>query len=194
MKTTKYYGALLLILVFFACNSHHIVTDKISGTDTIPVKVINLKQQVSTDSITVSGQFTTDDEIMLSFKSAGIISSMNVKEGDAVKRGQLLATINPTEVTAQLQVAQLANEKAHRDYQRTENLYKDSVATLEQLQNAKTTLDQAQQQLRLAAFNSKYAEIHAPEDGYVFTNEWDFFRELAASRGDQRPGMGKAAY
>ena len=79
MKTTKYYGALLLILVFFACNSHHIVTDKISGTDTIPVKVINLKQQVSTDSITVSGQFTTDDEIMLSFKSAGIISSMNVK-------------------------------------------------------------------------------------------------------------------
>ncbi len=151
----------------YACHSPKTAVEKITGNDTIPVKVLELKQRMSNDPIAVSGQFTTDNEVMLSFKTSGIISNMAVKEGDAVKKGQLLATLNPTEINAQLQQAQLNSEKAQRDYQRTENLYKDSVATLEQLQNSKTNLQMAKQQLNMASFNRQYSEIHAEQDGYV---------------------------
>ena len=167
MKNIKYMSLLLSIPLFYACSSHTVVAHNDNSTDTIPVKVMPLKQQNGDASISVSGQFTTDDEAMLSFKTGGIISNLTVKEGDAIKKGQLLATLNPTEINAQLQQAQLANEKAQRDYQRTQNLYKDSVATLEQLQNSKTALQQAQQQLNLLTFNRQYSEIHAPHDGYV---------------------------
>jgi len=133
----------------------------------IPVKVLPVKQYNGLEKIPVSGQFTTDDEVMMSFKTTGIISKIFVKEGDAIKKGQLLAILNLTEIDASLQQAQLAFEKASRDLQRLNNLYNDSVATLEQVQNAKTTRDLAAQQLNTARFNRQYSEIRAEANGFV---------------------------
>jgi len=167
MKTIQYMSLLLCIPLVYSCNSH---TETVkTETDTIPVRVMALTQQNNNAAMAVSGQFTTDDEVMLSFKTGGIINSLNVKEGDAIKKGQLLATLNPVEINAQVQQARLSVEKAQRDYQRTQNLYRDSVATLEQLQNSKTTLQQSQQQLKMASFNRQYSEIHAPKDGYILS-------------------------
>lgn len=135
--------------------------------DTIPVKVMPLQSGTQEQQIHASGQFTTDDEVMLSFKTGGVINKIWVKEGDAVHKGQLLATLNLTEINAQVQQAKLAYEKASRDYQRVVNLHNDSVATLEQLQNAKTGVDLSMQQLRAAQFNQSYSEIRAAKDGYV---------------------------
>lgn len=137
------------------------------NTDIIPVKVMQLDAQTANNTINVSGQFTTDDEVMLSFKTTGVINRILVKEGDPVHAGQLLATLNLTEINAQVQQAQLGYEKASRDYQRVVNLHNDSVATLEQLQNAKTALELSSQQLKAAKFNLSYSEIHAAKDGYV---------------------------
>ncbi|MET1054487.1 MAG: efflux RND transporter periplasmic adaptor subunit, partial [Pedobacter sp.] len=167
MKNLPYLSLLLCSALLYSCSSP--VEPANTFADTIPVQIMPLQQQDNRAPMAVSGQFTTDDEVMLSFKTGGIISSLNVKEGDAIKRGQLLATLNPTEIIAQLQQAKLAVEKAQRDYQRTQNLYKDSVATLEQLQNSKTTLQQSQQQLNMASFNRQYSEIHAPQDGYILS-------------------------
>jgi RND family efflux transporter MFP subunit len=136
-------------------------------TDVIPVKVLPVEKGAGQKTISVAGQFTTDDEVYLSFKTGGIINQLFVKEGDAVKQGQLLATLNLTEIKAQVQQAQLGYEKALRDNQRVQNLYKDSVATLEQLQNSRTALDLAIQQLSAAKFNLSYSEIRAPRNGYV---------------------------
>ena len=126
-----------------------------------------VKQYNGLEKIPVSGQFTTDDEVMMSFKTTGIISKIFVKEGDAIKKGQLLATLNLTEIDASLQQSQLAFEKASRDLQRLNNLYNDSVATLEQVQNAKTNRDQIAQQLNTARFNRQYSEIRAEANGFV---------------------------
>lgn len=166
MKTIHSIGLSLCMPLLFAC-THSETASQITDTDTIPVKVMALQKGNSKQKIAVSGQFTTDDEVMLSFKTGGIISSLSVKEGDAVKKGQLLATLNPTEINAQVQQAKLSAEKATRDYQRIQNLYKDSVATLEQLQNGKTNLQQAQQELKIASFNLQYSQIRAPKDGYI---------------------------
>lgn len=133
----------------------------------IPVKVLPVKQYNAFEKIPVSGQFTTDDEVMMSFKTTGIISKIFVKEGDAIKKGQLLATLNLTEIEAGVQQAQLAYDKAGRDLQRVTNLYNDSVATLEQVQNAKTARDLAAQSLNTARFNRQYSEIRAEANGFV---------------------------
>ncbi|MCX2480581.1 efflux RND transporter periplasmic adaptor subunit [Pedobacter sp. MC2016-15] len=167
MKNLIYLSLALCLPLLNSCSGPAESANTIS--DTIPVQVMVLQQQNNRSSMAVSGQFTTDDEVMLSFKTGGIISSLHVKEGDRVKKGQLLATLNPTEINAQVQQAKLSVEKAQRDYQRSQNLYKDSVATLEQLQNSKTMLQQSQEQLRMATFNRQYSEIHAPEDGFILS-------------------------
>lgn len=139
-----------------------------SQADTIPVQVMPLDGNRSGLSpIAVSGQFTTDDETQLGFKTGGVIRSILVKEGDRIHAGQLLATLDLTEINTQVSQAQLGLEKAKRDFQRVQNLYRDSVATLEQLQNAQTALDIANQQVSAVRFNQSYSEIRAGQDGFV---------------------------
>lgn len=156
----------VLSLFLFACGSPKEETVNTAG-DIIPVKLLPLNKSAAANTVTASGRFTTDDEVYLSFKTGGIVNKVLVKEGDAIKPGQLLATLNPTEIDAQVGQAKAGYEKAQRDHQRTGNLYGDSVASLEQLQNSKTALDLARQQLAAAQFNRSYSEIRASQAGYV---------------------------
>jgi RND family efflux transporter MFP subunit len=137
------------------------------ATDAIPVRVMALSPASSHTVIKASGQLTTDEETILAFKTAGIVSRVVVREGDAVRKGQLLATLDLTEINAGVAQARIAAEKAQRDFRRASNLYADSVATLEQLQNAETAAAVAARQLEATEFNRSYSEIHAPADGYV---------------------------
>lgn len=157
---------------FSACGAGSAASEIPPQAD-IPVKLLPLQSQSGSASIPVSGVFTTDDEVLLSFKTGGIIQRILVKEGDAIRQGQTVAILNPVEIDAQVQQAQLAFEKATRDHQRATNLYNDSVATLEQLQNAQTAKDIAQQQLKTAQFNRSHSVITAPRNGFVL-------RKLAA--------------
>ncbi len=137
------------------------------ASEPIPVKIMALAQSHSSAVIATSGRLTTDDETLLSFKTGGIINSVLVKEGDQVKKGQLIATLDLTEINAQVALARHNYEKAQRDFNRVTNLYKDSVATLEQMQNVQTGLSVAKEQLDAANFNRAFSEIHAPANGFV---------------------------
>lgn len=153
----------------------------IPAQDAVPVRLLPLSAQPVAGNVPVSGTFTTDDEVLLSFKTGGIIQRILVKEGDAIRQGQTIATLNATEIDAAVQQAQLAFEKASRDHQRATNLYNDSVATLEQLQNAQTAKEMAAQQLRTAQFNRSHSVITAPRNGFVL-------RKLAAEGQLVQPG------
>jgi RND family efflux transporter MFP subunit len=96
-----------------------------------------------------------------------VVQQVLVEEGQQVRQGQLLASLNTTEIDAQVRQVQLSVEKAERDNQRASNLYKDSVATLEQLQNSRTGVDIARQNLQQARFNQQFAKIYAPRNGFV---------------------------
>jgi RND family efflux transporter MFP subunit len=137
------------------------------GSAPIPVKVIQLQKTSATSVITASGQLTTEDETILGFKTGGVVSGVFVKEGDQIKKGQLLAKLDLTEINALVAQARFGYEKAQRDFQRITNLFRDSVATLEQMQNVETSLAVAKEQLDAATFNRSFSEIHAAANGYV---------------------------
>ncbi|MCG2618020.1 efflux RND transporter periplasmic adaptor subunit [Terrimonas sp. NA20] len=137
------------------------------ANETIPVKTIAVERLTSSFSIASTGLLTTENEVNYSFKIGGIIESIKVSEGQFFKRGQLLATLKITEIDAQATQASLGYEKAKRDFTRADNLYRDSVATLEQLQNAKTNLDIARKTVDAVEFNKRYAYIYADANGFV---------------------------
>ncbi|HVZ57867.1 MAG TPA: efflux RND transporter periplasmic adaptor subunit [Chitinophagaceae bacterium] len=163
-----FVGIILLSVLLYACTGREEQkkSDR-AEAQPVPVRLLAVAGDSFSRQIPVSGLVTTQDEARLSFKIGGIIDQVLVREGQYVKRGQLLATLKPNEIAAQVSQARLAVEKADRDYQRLLNLYRDSVATLEQLQNARTGLDLARQSLQQVAFNQAYARIVAPADGFV---------------------------
>lgn len=167
MRYTTLLSILILPVILFACGKAETETKPITKGESIPVTVIELKQASFSTPITASGTFSTNDETILSFKVGGIISNLYVQEGDPVKKGQVLATLDLTEIQAGLNQSKLAYEKALRDHERAGRLYRDSVATLEQFQNSKTALDIAEQQLKTAEFNLSYSQIRATQNGFV---------------------------
>ncbi|MEO6168712.1 MAG: efflux RND transporter periplasmic adaptor subunit [Chitinophagales bacterium] len=133
----------------------------------INVKTAPVNKQTVALPIVSSGLITSKKVARLSFKTGGIISRMMVDEGQNVRSGQLLATLDLTEINASVMQAQQNAEKLQRDYDRLNNLYKEKAATLEQVQNISTALEVARQSLTTAKFNQQYSSIYATENGTV---------------------------
>lgn len=114
-----------------------------------------------------TGSLAARDELPLSFKVGGVVQRVNVDDGQAVRAGQVLAVLDATEIDAAVTKADRAAEKAERDVARLERLFADSVATLAQVQDARTARDVAQADVAQARYNQRYARVVAPVDGVV---------------------------
>lgn len=137
------------------------------GVKPFAVEVAVVEEAVYKPVIRATGRMQLRDEFRLSFKQGGVIERVMVRDGDRVRRGEVLARLNPSEINAMKEQADLALEKAVRDFERAERLYSDNVATLEQYQNAATARDLAIRQKEIAGFNLKHSVIRAPADGLI---------------------------
>lgn len=146
------------------------------------VQVAQATQGPAAPTIRATGILVNKDEARLSFKVGGVIRRIVVGEGDAVKRGQLLAELEPTEVDAQLAQAQQLADKAARELARGERLYKDQVIALEQLEALRTQADVTQAQLKAVQFNRGHSIINAPADGIVLRKLADEHEIIAAGQ------------
>jgi len=167
MKKIQLLSLAAAILVLFSCKEKEKAKNSLGEADVIPVKISAVSALGLPKKISTTGLVSTENEAKYSFKIGGVISGVFVDEGQFFRKGQLLATLNSTEISAGLMQSNLGVEKAQRDYQRAVNLYKDSVYTLEQLQNTKTALDITHKAKDAVAFNAHYSKIYAASDGFV---------------------------
>lgn len=132
-----------------------------------PVRIAAVERGPALPPIVATGVVAARDEARLSFKLGGVIREVAVREGEAVKAGHRLATLETTEIDAAVAQARAANDKAQRDLERGRQLFEDDVITREQLDDLGTAAAVAAAQLDAANFNRRYAEIVAPADGRV---------------------------
>ncbi|MGC9386303.1 MAG: efflux RND transporter periplasmic adaptor subunit [Hydrogenovibrio sp.] len=144
-----------------------------------PVETVNLGT-IPLKAV-VPGAVVPDQKAQIASRLMGYIKDFDVKVGQEVKKGELLFSIDSSDVNSQIlqaksayQQAQAALKDAKLDYDRFAKLYKeDSVSkqqfdkmnlqyqvAQENLVSAKTALNQARSQLN-------YANVKAPFDGVV---------------------------
>ena len=164
----KILSFLLVLSVFAACKQEA-KTDKesIQPDMTQYVKLEPVGQHSGGKTIQVLGITSSKTQATPAFKTGGVIEKTYVKEGDNVHKGQLLATLLMTEIDAQVEQAKQAFAKAKRDAERAEIMYRDSVATLEQVQDARTGVAVAEKTLEIARFNQMHSTVSAPINGRI---------------------------
>jgi multidrug efflux pump subunit AcrA (membrane-fusion protein) len=111
MKNLKIQLSMLMIAIvpfaFESCIDSKSATNVIpKASEPVPVKVVQLQKTTSNSVITASGQLTTEDETLLGFKTGGVVNKVFVKEGDQVRKGQLLASLDLTEINSTVAQAQ----------------------------------------------------------------------------------------
>lgn len=168
-SSPRFLLAVLAVLVTARCGNNKASASAAVAAveEAIPVRVAAVTSVAYVPPLRYSGSTASASEARLSFKIGGMVRRIYVKEGDQVKKGQLLASLDPTEIDAQVRQATEAAEKARRDVKRIGNLYRDTVASLEQLQNVTTQQQVAEEGLRIARFNQQHAQIMAAEDGTI---------------------------
>jgi RND family efflux transporter MFP subunit len=141
-----------------------------AGSGALPALVVEaVPVELSTEPVPVevTGILSRRAEAVLAFKTGGLIERVTVRAGDTVRSGQVLATLRLDEIDAQVAQARTAVEKSRRDATRMAALQADRVATLEQLQDARSAVELAEAGLRAATFNREHSVITAPVDGRI---------------------------
>jgi membrane fusion protein, multidrug efflux system len=138
-----------------------------NGAAAAPVRVVRAEKADVVDTVRTVGVLAPRDEVRLAFKIGGVVDKVSVEAGDRVRKGQRLASLKRTEVSAAVEQASASLEKAHRDLDRAKELRADEVATEEQVEDLTTAWRVARADLDAARFNERFAHIDAPADGVV---------------------------
>ena len=159
--------ALMVLLSLAAAGCTRIEAADRAPDRRVPVRVAPLAVERVALPITAAGTLGAKEEITLGFKVGGVVARVLVDEGQPVRAGQTLATLDLGEIDPAVARAQSAADKAERDLVRMRRLYADSVASLAQLEDAETGRDVARADLETAAFNRQHAIIIAPASGVI---------------------------
>jgi multidrug efflux system membrane fusion protein len=159
-------SALLLGIGLTACGGSNAATEA-AAPSPAPVRVATAAPAEFLSQIRTVGRVEPDRTYVLAFKTPGVVSALHVQEGDVVRKGQVLAELDPRDVNAQLRQAQEAADKADRELARIRQLHAKSFASDAELQDAQAQSKSTRATAQAALSDRGYASIVAPSDGVV---------------------------
>lgn len=106
-------------------------------------------------------------ESQLGFTSPGRVLRVMVNEGDQVRPGQLLASLDATSVSADVARAVAERDRAGAEYRRSETLLRQGWVTRPRVESARAAYLAAQAQVSAAGFQRGAASVTAPGAGIV---------------------------
>jgi len=133
----------------------------------VAVRLTQVQRGPVSHPVRGAGVVRLKSEADLSFKVGGVVTAVLVEEGARVRRGQVLARLDPTEVDAALRQAKEGSARAERDLERARKLSASNSIPVSDLQNAETAAAQSKASVDTAAFNAQRAVVIAPDDGRV---------------------------
>ncbi|MEI8149535.1 MAG: HlyD family efflux transporter periplasmic adaptor subunit [Actinomycetes bacterium] len=137
-KRNLIINAILLVVVIVAGYFGYKTINPTVATTTLRTAIASIGN-VST-TVSASGSVQSTSDIGLTFKSTGIVTAINVKVGDSVSKGKVLATIDDTQAKIALLQAQSAVKSAEISVIQSGNSKDSAALTLQQAQDALTTL------------------------------------------------------
>lgn len=126
----------------------------------VKVTVSEVVQGDLTSTVSAPGIVRPLTEVQISSSINGIVQQLMVKEGQEVKKGDLLLQIDPSEYRAQvrraqagLEVAQANLEQSRSQWKRAEQLYKSKLISEQEYESARTNHLLSQAQLKESRAN-----------------------------------------
>ena len=181
MKKYKYIIAVITLSLFImSCGSDD---KKVLADNSAPivVQVSSVKSSGNNPFVTVSGKIQAENSAELSTRLMGFVNKIHINVGDEVRMGQLLISINNSDLQAKraqvnASIAEItaAHNNAQKDYNRFKNLFAENSASQKELDDmtahyemAKARLEAANQMKNEVNAQFAYSNITAPFSGVV---------------------------
>jgi RND family efflux transporter MFP subunit len=133
----------------------------------IAVSVSEVKKDRVTTDLKYSGTIEAFQTIPLSFQMTGTVEKVLVDAGDAVKKGQLLATIEKSNAQNMHDIALAKYNQAKDAYQRLKSVHDQGSLPEIKWVEMETNLEQAKSSLELSKNNLDKCNMFAPSNGVI---------------------------
>lgn len=161
----------------------------------LQVKTTTLVSNDITNSVTATGTVQPVDQVEVGTQVSGLVNRIFVDYNSQVKKGQLLAELDKTNLLESVNNAQASYNGAQNEvnyyqqsFDRSKKMYESQVISKSefeqatyQLNNAKATVVQRKTALTQAQTNLSYANIYSPIDGVILSKEVEEGQTVAAS-------------
>ena len=154
-----------LVVILSACGGDK--TEENQEKNVPFVKDTTIESRDFTVSYSIVGVLLPYESASLSPEQGGKIVYLSVDKGDRVRKGQVIARINQQLDYASYQQAVANYNLALSEYERTERLFNNGVATEQQFTNAKLNLDIAETTVELARSKLPLTVVRSPINGIV---------------------------
>lgn len=169
----------LSTFLFLSCGKEK--TEIANNTPAIAVKVSGISADTNSPFVTASGKIEAENSANVSTRMMGYVTKVHVKVGQKVNAGQLLVSVNNTDlqakkaqVDAAILQATAGYNNAKKDYDRFVNLFNQQSASQKELDDmtsryemAKAGLEGAKQMRNEVMAQFSYSNITAPFSGEV---------------------------
>jgi membrane fusion protein (multidrug efflux system) len=162
MKKNLFILSLVFYVTFFACTAkkeEKTETGKYTVTSPVLMDTSFTKEYVA--------QIQSLQNIEIRAKVKGFIETINVDEGQVVKKGQLLFTIRPREYEAELAKAQAQVKTAELEMQNVKTLADKGIVSKNELALSVAKLNEVKAEAAMAELYVSYTKITAPFDGII---------------------------
>jgi HlyD family secretion protein len=191
MKRTTWIGLGISVAVVAGGTAYYMTRPK----DEVKWRLGKVDRGNVTQRINATGAVSPVVQVAVGTQVSGVISALYVDYNSIVKKGQLIAQIDPTIMETQLTDAQAGLERARttmddakRQYERAKRLAADKLLADQDLeskmvayQTSVSNTENAKASLERAKANLGYCNITAPVDGVVISRLADVGQTVAAS-------------
>ncbi|PSW21124.1 efflux RND transporter periplasmic adaptor subunit [Photobacterium sanctipauli] len=132
-----------------------------------PVAVSEVTMATAAPQLTFPAVAAAANKSSLSFRVQGEVSYIAVRPGDQIKKGQLLARLDPTDYKLEVDDAQAKFNVADSQYRRSAKLVKQGFLPQSQFDELRAQRRIAKARLDLAKLNLTFTELKAPFSGVI---------------------------
>ncbi|TGE16612.1 efflux RND transporter periplasmic adaptor subunit [Hymenobacter elongatus] len=137
------------------------------GGQKLPVQVYLVKPTNLSDEVAATGSVLADESVVIKSELSGKITSLAIKEGQPVRKGQLLFSINADEAQAAINKQQY-NIRLFRDQEKRQRTLLDKeYISAQEYEQANNQLQTSQADLRALQASLDKAYVRAPFDGVL---------------------------
>lgn len=114
-----------------------------------------------------TGRFEAPERVDVRARTSGYLQAAHFREGQFVRKGQLLFTLDPRPAEAQLAAARAQAKLAAADLARAETLLKVQAISREEYDNKRAASEVAQATVQARALDLEFTRVTAPTSGVV---------------------------
>ncbi len=133
----------------------------------LPVETFKVTQQINTTNKTYPTILKAYEQVDVMARVSGTLTKKHFTEGDFVKKGTLLYSIEPDTYQAILNVKKANFIKAKKDYERAKTLIASKAISPQAYDDYTFQYDSAKAALDEAQINLNYTKVVAPIDGII---------------------------